>query len=58
MRGSASSPVVSAAWARVMITKATVHSTAIVLSLARKPASCWSSSGDMPTTFPVWVKAG
>ena len=41
-------PVVSAAWARVMITKATVHRTAMVLSLARNPASCWSSSGVRP----------
>ena len=37
--GSVSLPALSAAWARVMITKATVHRTAIVLSLARKPAS-------------------
>ncbi len=40
-------PTASADSARVMITNATVHRTKIVLSLARNPASSWSSSGVM-----------
>jgi hypothetical protein len=41
-----------------MMMKATVHRTAMVLSLARNPASCWSSTGDMPTTCPLVVIGG
>ena len=44
--------------ARVMITNATVQSTAMVLSLARKPANSWSRRGDRPATVPGWVKVG
>ena len=57
-KGSVSFPLRSAPSARVMITKATVHSTAMVESLARNPASCWSSSGVIPTTFPSCEKDG
>ena len=39
---------------RVMRVNATVQSTAMVQSLARNPASCWSSTGDMPNTVPWW----
>ena len=37
---------------------ATVQSTAMVLSLAKKPASCWSRTGDMPSTATVMVVGG
>ena len=53
-----SSPAVSAVWARVMITNATLQRTAIVLSLARKPANCWSRSGERPATVPWWLNVG
>ena len=45
-RGSGSPPVETTCWARLRLTNATVQSTAMVVNLATKPATCWSINGD------------